>query len=307
MKFFLTGGTGFVGSYLSEQLVHNGHSVTVLTRSSRSRPSATPPAISFAQGDPTEPGQWLQLVPEHDVVINLAGTSVFVRWTEENKKSIRNSRILTTRHIVEALAAAPERRTKVLLSTSAIGYYGNRGEESLTEDSPPGDDFLAHVARDWEAEALQARDLGVRVAISRFGIVLGRGGGILENLMPVFKKFIGGPVGSGKQWFSWIDRSDLVRAYLFILEHPDLNGPINFTAPQPVRNAELAQALGKVLNRPSFMPAPAFLVRLALGEFADSILGGQKVLPTKLQAAGFTFDFPNIEAALRHHILQQGI
>ena len=245
----------------------------------------------------------MQLVPEHDVVINLAGSSVFVRWTEENKKSIRNSRIFTTRHIVEALAAVPERQTKVLLSTSAIGYYGNRGEEVLTEDSPPGDDFLAHLAQDWEAEALQARDLGVRVAISRFGIVLGRGGGILENLVPVFKKFIGGPVGSGKQWFSWIDRSDLVRAYLFILEHPDLDGPINFTAPQPVRNAELAEAMGKVLKRPSFMPAPAFLVRLALGEFADSVLGGQKVLPAKLQAAGFTFDFPNIEAALRHHIL----
>ncbi len=204
---------------------------------------------------------------------------------------------------MEALAAAPERRTKVLFSTSAIGYYGDRGEEVLTEDSPPGDDFLARLAQDWEAEALKARDLGVRVAISRFGIVLGRGGGILGNLVPVFKKFIGGPLGSGKQWFSWIDRSDLVRAYLFVLERPDLDGPINFTAPQPVRNAELAEAMGKVLNRPSFMPAPAFMVRLALGEFADAILGGQKVLPAKLQAAGFTFDFPNIEAALRHHIL----
>ena len=141
------------------------------------------------------------------------------------------------------------------------------------------------------------------MAISRFGIVLGRGGGILGQLVPVFKKFIGGPVGSGKQWFSWIDLSDLVRAYIFILEHPDLSGPINFTAPQPVRNAELAEAMGKVLHKPSFMPAPAFMVKLALGEFADSVLGGQKVLPAKLQAAGFSFEYPEIEAALRHQIL----
>ena len=302
MKFFLTGGTGFVGSYLSEQLAQNGHMVTVLTRSSRSR-SLAAPAITFVQGDPTEPGKWMQQVPEHDVVVNLAGTSVFTRWTEENKRNIRNSRILTTRHIVEALAAAPDRKTKLLLSTSAIGYYGDRGEEELTEDSPSGNDFLAHLARDWEAEALKARDLGVRVAITRFGIVLGRGGGILGQLVPMFKKFIGGPVGSGKQWFSWIDQGDQLRAYVFVLEHPSLDGPINFTSPQPVRNAELAKALGKVLNRPSFMPAPAFMVKMALGEFADSVLGGQKVLPAKLQAAGFTFDYPNIEAALRHQIL----
>jgi uncharacterized protein len=302
MKFFLTGGTGFVGSYLSERLAQNGHMVTVLTRSSRSR-SLAAPAITFVQGDPTEPGNWMQQVPEHNVVVNLAGTSVFTRWTKENKRNIRNSRILTTRHIVEALAAAPDRKTKLLLSTSAIGYYGDRGEEELTEDSPSGNDFLAHLARDWEAEALKARDLGVRVAITRFGIVLGRGGGILGQMVPMFKKFIGGPVGSGKQWFSWIDQGDQLRAYVFVLEHPSLEGPINFTSPQPVRNAELAKALGKVLNRPSFMPAPAFVVKMALGEFANSVLGGQKVLPAKLQAAGFTFDYPNIEAALRHQIL----
>jgi uncharacterized protein len=302
MKFFITGGTGFVGSYLSKQLAQQGHFVTILTRSSRSG-SIAAPAITFIQGDPVEPGNWQQRVPEHDVIINLAGTSVFTRWTEENKKKIRNSRIITTRHIVEALAAAPERRTQHLLSTSAVGYYGNRGDEELTEESAPGDDFLAHVARDWEAEALKARDLGIRVALTRFGIVLGRDGGILEKLVPVFKSFIGGPVGSGRQWFSWIDQTDQLRAYLFLLEHPELDGPINFTAPEPVRNAELAEALGKVLGRPSFMPAPAFMVKMALGEFAESILGGQKVLPAKLQATGFTFDYPTIEAALRHQVL----
>jgi uncharacterized protein len=300
MKFFITGGTGFVGSYLSKQLAQQGHFVTILTRGSR---FGSAPAINFLQGDPTEPGNWMQQVPENDVVINLAGTSVFTRWTEENKKKIYDSRILTTRRLVEALAAAPERRTQHLLSTSAVGYYGNRGDEELTEESAPGDDFLAHVSLDWEAEALKARDLGVRVALTRFGIVLGRDGGMLEKLVPVFKSFIGGPVGSGRQWFSWIDQTDQLRAYLFLLEHPELDGPINFTAPEPVRNAQLAETMGKVLNRPSFMMAPAFMVKLALGEFAESILGGQKVLPAKLQAAGFTFEYPNIEAALRHHIL----
>jgi uncharacterized protein (TIGR01777 family) len=302
MKFFMTGGTGFVGSYLSEQLAQRGHSITILTRSSRPR-SGSHPAIAFVQGDPNDPGSWMQTIPDHDVVINLAGASIFVRWTEENKKIIRNSRVLTTRHLVEALAAASERQTKLLLSTSAIGYFGDRGDEELTDDSPPGDDFLAKLAHEWEAEALKAQDIGVRVAITRFGIVLGRGGGILEKLVPLFKSFVGGPVGSGKQWFSWIDQSDQLRAFLFVLEHPTLAGAINFTSPQPVRNAELAKALGKVLNRPSWMPAPAFIIKMVMGEFAEVVLGGQKVLPKKLLEAGFTFEYPSIEASVRHQVL----
>jgi uncharacterized protein len=302
MKFFLTGGTGFVGSHLTEQLVQRGHTITILTRRARPQPDSDQ-AVTFVQGDPNEPGPWMDSVPEHDIVINLAGASIFGRWTEENKKLIRDSRVFTTRHIVEALAAAGERQTKLLLSTSAIGYYGDQGEKELTEDSPPGQDFLAKLAQEWEAEALKARDLGVRVAITRFGIVLGRGGGILEKLLPVFKSFAGGPMGSGQQWFSWIDQSDQLSAYIFVLEHPNLEGPINFTAPQPVRNAELARTLGKVLHRPSLMPAPAFMVKMVMGEFADVVLGGQKVLPAKLLEAGFTFEYPTIETALRHQIL----
>lgn len=302
MKFFLTGGTGFVGSYLTEQLSQRGHSITILSRSARPR-SGSQPAVTLLQGDPNVPGPWMHTVAEHDVVINLAGASINVRWTEETKKIIRASRVLTTRHLVEALAAAPERQTKLLLSTSAIGYFGDRGESELTEDSGPGDDFLAQLAQEWEAEALKAQDLGMRVAITRFGVVLGRGGGILEKLVPLFKAFVGGPVGSGQQWFSWIDQEDQLRAFLFVLEHPDLAGPINFTSPNPVRNADFAKALGTVLNRPSWVPAPAFAVKLALGEFAKMVLGGQKVLPKKLLEAGFTFEYPSIEAALRHHVL----
>lgn len=299
MKFFITGGTGFVGSYLSEQLRRQGHDVTILTR--RPRPD-TDAGVTFVQGDPKEPGPWMERVPEHDVIINLAGASIFVRWTEEHKKEIRDSRVYTTRRLVEALAAAPAKKTALLLSTSAIGFYGDRGDEELTEESPAGQDFLAGLAQEWEAEALQAEALGVRVVITRFGIVLGRGGGILGNLVPLFKGFVGGPVGSGKQWLSWIDQSDQLRAFLFALEHPELRGPVNFTAPNPVTNAEFARALGKVLNRPSLVPAPAFMVKLVLGEFAEVVLGGQKVLPRKLLEAGFTFEYPTIDAALRHQL-----
>jgi uncharacterized protein (TIGR01777 family) len=302
MKFFLTGGTGFVGSYLRAQLVQKGHAVTILTRSPRPQPGSDP-AVTYIQGDPTEPGPWMELVPDHDVVINLAGASIFVRWTEENKKLIRSSRVFTTRHIVESLAASSARQTKLLLSTSAIGYYGNQGDQELTEEAPPGQDFLGDLAQEWEAEALKAQDLGVRVALTRFGIVLGRGGGILGKLVPLFKSFVGGPLGSGQQWFSWIDQSDLLRALIFVLEHPSLGGPINFTAPEPVRNADLAKALGNVLHRPSLLPAPAFMVRMVMGEFADSVLGGQKVLPAKLLSAGFNFEYPTIESALSHQIL----
>jgi uncharacterized protein len=302
MKFFMTGGTGFVGSYLSKQLAQQGHAITILTRSSQPRPGANP-AVAFVRGDPTQPGPWMDILAEHDVVINLAGASVFMRWTAENKKIIRSSRVLTTQNIVAAQASAPNRKTQVLLSTSAIGYFGDRGDEELTDNSPPGQDFLGQLAQEWEAAALQAQDLGVRVAITRFGIVLGRGGGILEKLVPVFKSYLGGPVGSGKQWFSWIDQSDQLRAVLFIVEHPSLQGPVNFTAPQPVRNAELAKVLGTILNRPSWVPAPAFMVKMALGEFAQVVLGGQKVLPQKLLAAGFEFEYPTIEAALRHQVL----
>ena len=303
MKFFLTGGTGFVGTALTKHLLEQGHEVTILSRRPPSRPGAA--AVRYLQGDPTKPGPWQQQVAEHDVVINLAGASIFMRWTEENKKIIRDSRVLTTQNVVAALAQAPARQTQLLLSTSAIGYYGDRGEAELTEDDPPGQDFLAQVAQEWEQAALAAQEEGIRTIVTRFGIVLGRGGGILASLVPLFKGFAGGPLGSGRQWFSWIDQTDQWRAFLFVLEHPDLSGVINFTSPHPVRNAELAKALGEVLRRPSFLPTPAFLVKLVLGEFAEVALGGQKVLPKRLLAAGFTFAYPTIEAALRHQLLEE--
>jgi hypothetical protein len=296
MNIFMTGGTGFVGTFLSKELALAGHGVTILTRKEK-HPAPVHERIRFVTGDPKQEGAWMAEVPKHDWVINLAGASINTRWTEEAKQAIYNSRVLTTKNLVAALAAGD--RPQLFCSTSAPGYYGARGEEELTEDSPPGHDFLAKVAQDWEAEALKAQDLGIRTVVTRFGIVLGQGGGILEKLVPLFKSFLGGPVGSGGQWLSWIHQQDQVRAFLFLLEQPELTGPVNFSSPNPARNRDFAKALGRALNRPAILPAPAFMLHLALGEFADAILTGQKVLPSKLLAAGFQFHFPTIDQALQ--------
>ena len=299
MKIFITGGTGFVGKALAPALVRSGHEASILTRSGKGEV----PGISWIEGNPTQRGKWQETVKGHDVIINLAGASIFTRWTEEAKRMIRDSRILTTRHLLEAMDGG---KGKTLFSTSAIGYYGFHGDENLTEDSPPGGDFLALLARDWEAEAKEAEKKGCRVVLTRFGIVLGEKGGALGQMIPLFNKYVGGPLGSGKQWFSWIHIEDLTRAFLFLLEHPEISGPVNFTAPNPVRNKELAQWLGRILGRPAFLPAPGFMLRLVLGEFGSILLEGQRVLPQKLVQAGFQFRYPEIDRALRQAIRGTG-
>ncbi len=297
MKVFMTGGSGFVGSYLSRELARQGYEITILTRK-ETPPKSEDPRIGFLTGDPTREGPWMAAVPEHDWIINLAGASIFARWSEVYKKELHDSRILTTRNLVAALEKGDRRQ--LLCSTSAIGYYGPHGDEDLTEESPPGDDFLARLCRDWEAEALKARDLGVRVVITRFGIVLGKGGGALAQMARAFRMFVGGRLGSGSQWFSWIHQEDHARAFLFVKDHPEITGPLDFTAPNPVRNLELTRALGRVLGRPTFMPAPAFMVRLVLGELGEVFLSGQKVLPRRLLKEGFEFHYPLIEQALEN-------
>ncbi len=297
MQVFMTGGTGFVGTYLSRELVQAGHTITILSR--RAQPPVPAPAgIRFLTGDPTQAGPWMAAVPQHDWIINLAGASLFSRWSEAHKKEIFESRVSTTRNLVTALAAGDRRQ--LFCSTSAVGYYGPRGEEVLTEDSPPDAGFLGEVAKNWEAEALKAQDLGVRVVVTRFGIVLGKDGGALGQMVPMFKKFLGGPMGSGLQWFSWIHQQDHARAFRFIQSHPEISGPVNLTAPHPVRNRDLAKALGRVLHRPTLMATPAFMLRLMLGEFADTLLTGQMVLPKRLLDAGFSFTFPTIDEALEN-------
>jgi len=298
MKILMTGGTGFVGSILTEALGRDGHRVTVLTRSARGD-RTLPEGSVFLEADPTEPGPWQEQVPEHDVVINLAGASIFQRWTDKARKRMRESRLRTTRNLVDALAGAERAGSARLFSTSAVGYYGYAGDEPLTEESPPGDDFLAVLSRDWEEEALRARKAGAGVVILRFGVVLGGEEGALAKMVPLFRRYLGGPLGSGEQWFSWIHIRDLVAIYRFVMGRPDLEGPLNCTAPQPVRNRDLTRALAGALEKPAFMPpVPGFAIRAVLGEFGNVLLKGQRVIPERLTREGFTFRHPDIEGAL---------
>jgi hypothetical protein len=302
MKILITGGTGFVGTQLTSRLIQEGHVVTILTRTLK-REKGTSPGISYLEGDPTRKGPWQASIKDHDAVINLAGASIFSKWTEEHKRAIRESRVNTTRNIVEGIPS-PLQKPFTLLSTSAVGYYGFCGDEELVEDSPPGNDFLARIAVEWEKEALKARDKGARVVITRFGIVMGEKGGALSQMIPLFKKYIGGPIGSGKQWFSWVHIKDLAEAFVFLLKHPEISGPVNVCSPNPVRNKDLAKALGKALHRPSFMPAPGFMIKLVLGEFGSVILEGQRVIPKKLLENGFVFQYPHIHKALQGIVSQ---
>ena len=296
MKILLTGGTGFVGKQLTSRFIQERNEVTILTRSLKE--SGPPPkGISYLQGDPTQRGPWQAAIPGHDIIINLAGASIFSKWSEEYKKLIRDSRIFTTRNIIEGIPSELEKRIS-LFSTSAVGYYGFHGDEELDEESPPGNDFLARLAVEWETEALKAQGKGVRVVITRLGIVFGENGGALGQMIPLFKRFLGGPIGSGQQWFSWIHIKDLAEAFAFLIKHPEIRGPVNVCSPSPVKNKDLAKALGRVLHRPSFIPAPGFMVRMVLGEFGSVILKGQRVLPRQLLKNGFTFFYPDIDKAL---------
>jgi uncharacterized protein len=297
MKILMTGGTGFVGKELTSRFIQEGHEVTLLTRSLKEsgQPSR---GIAYLPGDPTQRGPWQAAIPGHEVIINLAGASIFSKWSDEYKRLIRDSRIFTTRNIIEGIPSASATRIS-FLSTSAVGYYGFHGDEELDEVTPPGNDFLAHLAVEWEAEACKAEGKGARVVITRLGIVLGEKGGALGQMIPLFKRFLGGPIGSGQQWFSWVHIKDLVEAFVFLVKHSEVFGPVNVCSPNPVRNKDLAKALGKALHRPSFMTAPGFMVRMILGEFGSVILEGQRVLPLRLLREGFMFQYPHIEDALR--------
>jgi uncharacterized protein (TIGR01777 family) len=297
MKILITGGTGFVGTQLTSRLIEDRHEVTILTRSLKGAKGSSP-GISYLEGDPTKKGPWQDAIKSHDAVINLAGASIFSKWTEEHKKAIRESRVSTTRNIVEGILSDSSQKI-TLFSTSAVGYYGFCGDEELTEASPPGNDFLARIAVEWEGEASRAKDKGARVVITRFGIVMGEKGGALSQMIPLFKKYIGGPIGNGKQWFSWVYIKDLAEAFAFLLKHPEISGPVNVCSPNPVRNKDLAKALGKALHKPSFLPAPGFMVKWVLGEFGSVILEGQRVIPRKLLDKGFVFQYPDINKALK--------
>lgn len=295
MIILITGGSGFVGSNLSEYLLSRGHKVSAVGRSADQH-RIRHEDYRYIAADTTRPGKWQKEIEDAEAVVNLTGATIFKRWTANYKKKIYDSRILTTRHVVAAL---PEGRNITLCSASGAGYYGNRGDDILKEDEGVGRDFLAGVSRDWEKEALQAAAKGVRIAVMRFGVVLGKNGGALAKMIPAFKMFVGGSLGSGNQWFPWIHLEDLMAAILFIFEHQDVSGPLNFCAPNPVRYRELAKTLGEALGRPSFMPAPAFMIRLAMGEFGDVFLGSQRTSPDRLLKYGFSFQYPDIKGAIR--------
>ncbi|MBI5844169.1 MAG: TIGR01777 family protein [Deltaproteobacteria bacterium] len=294
MKILITGGLGFVGTCLTGRFLEEGHSVTSLDRAPHAR--LAHPGYAYLSADTTLPGPWQEVVATHDAVVNLAGATIFKRWNDAYKKAVWDSRILTTRNLVQAI---PEGSGITLLSTSAAGYYGFRGDEECSEDTLPGDDFLARVCVGWETEAKKAADRGARVVITRFGVVFGKNGGALSQMAKTFRLGVGGPLGSGNQWFSWIHIEDLASAMLFCLNNKAVSGPLNFMAPYPVRNRDMAKALGRVLKRPAVIPAPAWAVKLALGEFGDAILHGQRGVPTGLSKLGFTFKYPEIEGAMR--------
>jgi len=302
MKVFVVGGTGFVGSALTRKLLEEGHSVTLMARHPKPGAASSGKRVEFVAGDGTRPGKWQDVVGAHDCLINLAGVTVFRRWNDAYKKLLYDSRILTTRHIVEAIPHDGG-SVRCLINTSGAGYYGFRGDEELAEDAAPGTDFLSKLAQEWESEASKASSKGVRVAVARFGIVFGKNGGALQQMVMPFKFFVGGPVGSGRQWMPWIHIQDLCKAMLLVAEKEDISGPVNFCSPDPVRNRDLAKAIGKALRRPWFVPAPAFMLKLVLGEFGSVILEGQRAVPNVLLAHGFVFDYPRIEDALRNLLM----
>ena len=292
MKILVTGGTGFLGGPLVEALRADGHDVVVLTR----RPARDPGEVQWAPAAGLD--VWARAFEGAGAVINLAGEPIAEgRWTTTRKRAILASRLEATSGVVAALRAAGASGA-VLLSGSAIGYYGTPGDEPLDESSPGGNDFLATVCREWEHEALEASDLA-RVVLLRTGLVLALGGGALPQLALPFHLFAGGPLGSGRQVMSWIHRDDWVAMVRWALANASVRGPLNVTAPAPVTNREMASAIGRALHRPSFVPAPAFALRLALGEMADAmILNGQRVLPRIAQQNGFAFRYESIDAAL---------
>jgi uncharacterized protein len=288
MRVLVTGGTGFVGAPLCHALRGAGHAVHVVTR----HPEA-------ADGTGVAWDDIGQAVREAEAVVNLAGEPIAARrWTEERKRRIRDSRVEATRRLVAAIAAS-EPRPAVLLSASAVGYYGPHGDEPLDETAGPGSDFLAQVCTAWESEALGAERAGVRVVRLRLGVVLAADGGALARMLPPFRAFVGGPIGSGRQWMSWIHRDDVTGLVVAALENDRWHGAVNATAPEPVTNAGFARALGRTLSRPAVLRTPATVLRLALGEMAEMLLTGQRVLPRVAEERGYRWRYPTLAPALR--------
>jgi uncharacterized protein (TIGR01777 family) len=300
MRIFLTGATGLIGRALAASLAADGHEVVALSRGAA--PEGLPAGTKVVTGDPSVAGPWQEELARCDGCVNLAGEPVAGgRWTDERRKRIRDSRVLSTRNVASVVGAGGP---GVLVNGSAIGYYGARGDEVIDETFPAGNDFLGHVALEWE-EATRAAARRARVVLVRTGIVLSPDGGALPKLVLPFKMLAGGPIGDGGFWQSWIHVADQVGILRLALEDPLAQGPVNATAPDPVRNRDLARSLGRVLRRPSLLVAPAFAVRAVLGEMAEVVLASQRVVPSRALALGYRFRWPSLEPALRDLLLQE--
>lgn len=298
MKVVVTGATGFVGQEVVKQLLTAGDEVIVLTRNVAKAAITLGSSCRYYQwedGEALPPSEALEGV---DGIINLMGETISKRWDEPQKKKIYNSRINGTRKLVEAIEKLKV-KPKVFVSTSAVGIYGNRGPEEINESSSLADDFLAKVCKDWENEANKAKNYGVRVVMIRLGIVLGRKGGALAKMLPIFKLGLGGPLGSGNQYMSWIHVKDVATMFIEALKNNELKGVFNGTSPYPATNSEFTKLLGKVLGRPAFLPVPSIALKLALGEMSQLLLEGQKVLPVKFKEAKFRYRYSTLEMALK--------
>jgi uncharacterized protein len=290
MRVTVTGASGLIGSQLVERLRARGDTVTTLSRSPRGTGAyAWQPEQEAAPAD---------ALAGQDAVVHLAGENVAQRWSADAKRRIRSSRELGTRNLVAGIEAA-DPRPKVLVSSSAVGYYGPHGDERLDEDTPPGRDFLAEVCVAWEREARQAAGLGLRVVTVRTGVVLDQGGGALAKMLPFFKLGVGGPVAGGGQYMPWIHVDDVVGIYLAALDGDDWEGPVNAAAPEPVTNKAFSKALGRALHRPALAPVPAFAIQTLYGEMAEIVTKGQRVVPARTQALGYAFSHPDLDEALR--------
>jgi uncharacterized protein (TIGR01777 family) len=296
MRVLMTGATGFVGQRLARALIERGDEV-VLSRDAAAARARLPGILSAHAWQALEEAAPREAFDGVDQVVHLAGETVVGRWTDAKKRAIHESRATGTRNLVSAMRGTS---VSALISASAIGYYGDRGETELREDDPPGEDFLARVCVDWEREARAAEAQGTRVVCGRIGVVLGDEGGALDKMLPIYKAGGGGPIGGGRQWWTWIHIDDLVAALLWSIDHETLAGAVNLVAPGVCRQREFAAALGAAVRRPAFIPTPAFAIKLALGGFAVELLASRRVLPGVLEEAGFPFAHPEIAGALRH-------
>lgn len=298
MRIIITGGSGLIGRAVAREMGGAGHEVVVLTRDP-ARTGPLPPGTRAVQWDGKTAGDWAKLLDAGTAIVHLAGDGVASgRWTDEKKRRIRQSRVESGRAVLAAVRQAKS-RPRALLQGSAVGYYGACGDEVVDESHPPGDDFLARVCVEWEAATAEAAALGVRRPVLRTGIVLSDEGGALPRLALPFRAMAGGPLGSGRQWFPWIHIADEVGAIRFLIEREDADGPFNLSAPEPLTNRDFSRALGRVLTRPSFAPAPGFALRLLLGEMADALLHGQRAVPRRLLDLGCVFRYPEAAGALR--------